>query len=938
VSTGQLFGVAGAAIGFFIGGPSGARMGYMIGSAVGTIVGPQVIEGPSLGDGVTQTAQAGVPRPIVYGTCAVRGNIIDLGPLIKRKRREQQGKGGPVVESERWLRTYAIRICEGPIAGVRRVWRDGKLVYDISDEAQRPEFDLDSWAGVIAQKVWLSMQWERKARFYLGTEDQPIDPALEAIHGVGQTPAYRGTPYMVVELDDITERGGSIPDYLFEVVSSGTVTETTNNLLSGEASELGFDGFFDGFTERVQYQAMPDNGAPIVRLQDFIIERIARIRVVPLYGSVVNLQRAATDADRDVLTQGVVFDSGWFAATEALADEFRSFYTSPPAIQVGAPADTVIRLPRVFTGLFVWVDAWQKVFDVTQFDAQYCDYSGPITFEHAPDVGGALLGSDGDLYWPPWVTPSPSRIIEANMIAASDIVSDICERVGITAGSLDVSQIATIMVRGYPLARQMSAADAVRGLMLPYMFDLPEWDKKLRAIPRGGAVVATITDDDLVDSDEEGVVRKQSLEFPRKLTLTAPDPTANHSPMSQSATRRSELVKAESEASIGMALSFTPDELAQIADMQLKIIWASAEGEAVFMLPEEWTWLTPTDCVTYRSKRYMIYQTECADGVLTARARYDRVSAYQSSAEGAFSQGRPSFQGIRGATRLEVMNLPAMRSEDDDCGLYVAAGGVLSTWDGCEIHVSVDGFQTYAVAATVTDGAVIGWTTSGIGAGVTGFPDDRSLTVSLPDSPESLTYEEMLRYGNLAIIGNEVLQYQDVVDNSDGTYTLTGLVRGGFDTGAPAHPANTRFVLFDSRVLFVPVPRAYIGSTLQVRAVTSGSLPDDSVQIPFEFAECVSQTEWPVVMVDATRDSSDNVTVTWVGRPRLGPETAPYHSRWFTGYRVDFSSGDSFVTFATSLTNYGPSGAPGVPTGATVTVTPTNAITGDGPTSEAITT
>lgn len=164
MSTSQIFGVVGAAVGAYFGGPEGARWGYMIGSAIGTIVDPEVIKGPRLGDAMQQTAMAGVPRPIIYGTCAVRGNIIDVGDLEKRTRREEQGKGGPVLETERWIRTYAIRICEGPVAGVRRIWRDGKLVYDISDLAQRPEIGGDGWAALVYSRNAFTTDWgDRKS-------------------------------------------------------------------------------------------------------------------------------------------------------------------------------------------------------------------------------------------------------------------------------------------------------------------------------------------------------------------------------------------------------------------------------------------------------------------------------------------------------------------------------------------------------------------------------------------------------------------------------------------------------------------------------------------------------------------------------------------------------------------------------------------------------
>ena len=254
---------------------------------------------------------------------------------------------------------------------------------------------------------------------------------------------------------------------------------------------------------------------------------------------------------------------------------------------------------------------------------------------------------------------------------------------------------------------------------------------------------------------------------------------------------------------------------------------------------------------------------------------------------------------------------------------------------GCEVQVSEDGFQTFETVATVVDAASIGSNTTALIAETPGFPSAQTLTVKLPRAPEALEYGDVLRYRNLLLLGNELLQFQDVVELGSGTYRLEGLLRGTFDTDAPAHGTGERVVLIDSAVFFVPIPRAKIGTSFQLRAVTSQTLADASPIIPFEFTPCVSQTEWPVALIETQRDASNGVLVTWQGRPRLGTETVPFHSKYFAGYRLDFSNGFSATTTATSYLYAGAPGT-GVPAGVTVTVTPINAITGDGPTSEVI--
>lgn len=204
----QILPLAGQIVGGMIGGPVGAAIGGAIGSVVGNAIDPQIIKGPRLGDGQTQTAAEGVFRPIVLGTGAVMGNIIHRGPEVVRKHRESQGKGsGPKVETERRYRTFAIRVAEGPIFGILRIWMDEKLVYDI-----RPESTIPAESAEFASRF----------RLYLGDEDQLPDPDIEAYLGIGNVNAYRGTAYVVFPNFDLTDYGDRIPQFRFEVASYST--------------------------------------------------------------------------------------------------------------------------------------------------------------------------------------------------------------------------------------------------------------------------------------------------------------------------------------------------------------------------------------------------------------------------------------------------------------------------------------------------------------------------------------------------------------------------------------------------------------------------------------------------------------------------------------------------------------------------------------------
>lgn len=163
-----------------------------------------------LGDLAKQTAKEGDPRTIVWGRVRpIGGNLIHVQAPQKfftKSSVSGGGKGGGGDQdtyTEQVRRSYAIGVCEGPITGFARIWRNQKLVYD-----GRPGSE---W-GAKNNKTFL-----KKFKLYLGAWDQMPDPTLESIWGVGNVPAYRGTAYMVAIKETLTDLGGAVPQWTFEV-------------------------------------------------------------------------------------------------------------------------------------------------------------------------------------------------------------------------------------------------------------------------------------------------------------------------------------------------------------------------------------------------------------------------------------------------------------------------------------------------------------------------------------------------------------------------------------------------------------------------------------------------------------------------------------------------------------------------------------------------
>ena len=127
------------AAGAFLGGnardlsaaPSARRPGRLAGYAIdqALINGTRRVEGPRLTGARPFTAEEGVSIPRVYGTARVGGIMIWATRFEEvRTTRRQGGKTGPKVTEYSYFANVAFALCEGEIAGIRRVWADGREI------------------------------------------------------------------------------------------------------------------------------------------------------------------------------------------------------------------------------------------------------------------------------------------------------------------------------------------------------------------------------------------------------------------------------------------------------------------------------------------------------------------------------------------------------------------------------------------------------------------------------------------------------------------------------------------------------------------------------------------------------------------------------------------------------------------------------------------
>jgi hypothetical protein len=202
---GAVIGVSAATIGGAVGSIAGAAIDSWL---VASMAPTQRIAGQRLDTLQITASTEGAVIPRVFGAMRTGGNIIwatDFREETETTRQGGGGKGGggggTEVTEYFYFASFAVAICEGPVTGIGRIWADGKIM---------------SRDGVTF-------------RLHKGGEDQEPDPFIAAKMGAANTPAYRGTAYVVFEELPLERFGNRLPQLSFEVfrpILDGTSAES----------------------------------------------------------------------------------------------------------------------------------------------------------------------------------------------------------------------------------------------------------------------------------------------------------------------------------------------------------------------------------------------------------------------------------------------------------------------------------------------------------------------------------------------------------------------------------------------------------------------------------------------------------------------------------------------------------------------------------------
>ncbi len=463
------------------------------------------------------------------------------------------------------------------------------------------------------------------------------------------------------------------------------------------------------------------------------------------------------------------------------------------------------------------------------------------------------------------------------------IVREISQRAGLLLADIDVTAL-TELVDGYILTEQTTARSAIEGLQQAFFFDAVESDNLLKFVPRGGVSAAAIADSNLIP-DENGdnrdllkITRQQEVELPQKVDIGYINRSFDYQIGNQHSQRQT--ANSDELLTVNLPIVMPNQRAKDIADITLFNSWLGRTTYN-FQLPLEYAELEPSDIVdiTVESAIHNIRITAIdmgKPGLTRLSGIAEDVSIYDTNGIAGDSGSQTGTVSRPADTRMEILDLPAFPTDLPEQGsLRFALSGLEENWPGAAVFRSDDDGISYQQVTATDDAAVIGSAVDALSVGTTDiFDNENKVTVILLGGElESVSELAVLNGANAALLGNEIIQFKNAVLVAENKYELSGLLRGrlGTEHETGNHITSERFVKLDNRLSRVVMANSLIGLSRKYKGVTINQLLSNAVEQDFTYNANGLKPLSPV-HIEGTRDGSNNLTINWIRRTRIGGE------------------------------------------------------------------
>lgn len=470
--------------------------------------------------------------------------------------------------------------------------------------------------------------------------------------------------------------------------------------------------------------------------------------------------------------------------------------------------------------------------------------------------------------------------VDQGSITVANAISSILVRGGMVAADFDVTDISGTLA-GYVVSGPQSVIESLRSILIAY--DIVTQDKNgvITFIHRGNEVVTPIDASDLAahssGSDTPRVISvtdRSNYTLPREIDVQFLEKEKDL----QRGSQRERRVTDEGNdvtVTVNLPIVLTAGEARSIARRELWRAWIERQ-KVIFFLPPSYIDLEEHDVVTVTidTVAYRVLVTELLRGDNFLLEVKGIIESGVGSGIATDPSELPTIISpgvfVPPLYLFTIFDYSSLLSEHaNETGVYVAISRVDAAntgWSGAELWLSpdddtyefVESFPTEALFGIVPEGSSI------IADGPVGYWDRSSFVEIglIMGTLQNKTESEVLDGANWAMLGNEIIGYQNATLLENGNYKLTTLLRGLRDTDPTGHATGDRFVTVDSsRLKFIPLPDELIGETGFVKAVSAADDVDDADSFQVSF---LGGTKIPFKPAHIGGQGAVNVIITWL--------------------------------------------------------------------------
>jgi hypothetical protein len=222
-------------------------------------------------------------------------------------------------------------------------------------------------------------------------------------------------------------------------------------------------------------------------------------------------------------------------------------------------------------------------------------------------------------------------------------------------------------------------------------------------------------------------------------------------------------------------------------------------------------------------------------------------------------------------TKIIILDLPILTDDvaHEGC-IYLAASADFHGWRGADVYYSVG--EVYEHLTSVSNLTTMGKTVNALTAAISCcvLDEHSELEVIMQHGEiENISTTQLMQGKNLALIGEELVQFRSAKMIAHNHYILSGFLRGCYGTEHSAydHKIGEQLILISSELTRVKIPSRYISSTVHYKVVSSGQT-EDKEPISYMY-KGRSFMPYTVGHISSFIDAENNIHVKWIGRSRI---------------------------------------------------------------------